>query len=1054
MTDSKSISPRFWNLETILIVIIVAVAIVSRFVDLGARTMSHDEVNHVIPSYDFFQGHAYNYDPVTHGPLQFHMMALSFYLFGDSDFTARLPYALFGIFSILFTIMVFRRYLGRVGAIAAGVFLLISPYMLFYSRYARNEILIVVWALLTLYSILRYLEEGQFSMLVLFTAANALHFTDKATSYIFAGLEIIFLAAYFLYRITKSRWEDESQFRNFLIGLMVTLLTFGAAAGIYVTQKPLPQPLLVTVGVLGICGLVGLAFSMVGLFRGFGVAGLRSERAFDLLILLGTLILPLGAALPVKLTGGDPLAYDNPSIIRDAIIIGLLGIVAVAIGWWWKREKWFLFAAIFYIPFLLLYSTFFNNGVGIAGGFMGALGYWMEQQAVQRGSQPWYFYAFLQIPVYEFLPAIGTFAAILIGAIKHLWIAEPDLPYTRAQSFEGEKQAVPTLALLVFWSLGTLVAFSIAGEKMPWLTIHIALPLCLTTGWTSGWLVETGLWPNWREWSFKNYARAALLVVFGILALLTARTAYRAAFINYDYATEYLVYAHGAGDPKTLLKQIEDLSERTAVGNNIVIAYDNNVRYPYWWYLRRYPNRIDFDKNPTPDIRRAMVVVVSPENEAKVKPILRDNYYPTPLMRLWWPNMDYWNLKWDNINAEYIAQNGQNSPPMSYGEYLRRAWGHISPFFTDPQVRHAIWEIWFNRDYTEYAKLRNSDSFTLTNWSPSERMTAYIRKDAAAQVWNYGSVPVLPTAQTEDPYAKAVVQMEPDGVIGSPGTGAGQFQAPRMIALGRDGSLYMADSRNHRIQHLSADGTVLQTWGGFADASQGKAPDGMFNEPWGVAVAPDGSVFVSDTWNHRIQKFTADGQFVKGWGVSGLADTPYSFYGPRGIAVDGKGRVYVADTGNNRIVIFDEEGTYITQFGSSGTDPGQFSEPVGVALDADGRVYVTDTWNQRIQVFAPDATGMTYQSVTQFPVDGWFSQSVENKPFIGVDADQHIFVSDPESCRVLEFSSDGQIIRVWGQCSSGSDGFGLPDGLALDSKGIWVGDAGNNTILHFSLGNH
>ncbi len=1051
MTDDKSTSPRFWNIETVLIVILIALAIVSRLVDLGARTMSHDEINHVVPSYDYFQGRTYNYDPVTHGPFQFHMIALSYFLFGDSDFTSRLPYALFGIFSIAVTLIFFRRYLGRAGAIAGGIFLLISPYMLFYSRYARNESFIVVWALLTIYTILRYLEDGNPSILYLFTAVNALHFTDKATSYIFAALELFFLTAYLIYRVTRKRWADESQFRNFLIGLMVTLLTFGAAAGIYVTQKPLPQPLLITIAILGVCGLAGLVFSVVGLFKGLGVAGLRSERSFDLLILLGTLILPLGAALPVKLTGGNPLTYDNPSIIRDAIIIGLLTILAVAIGWLWKREKWFIHAAIFYIPFFLLYSSFFNNGVGVAGGFMGALGYWMEQQAVNRGSQPWYYYALIQIPIYEFLPAIGTLAAILVGAIKRLWIAEPEQPFARAQSFEGEKQAVPTLTLLVFWSISTLVAFSIAGEKMPWLTIHIALPLCLAAGWSIGWLVQTIHWSNLREWSFSNYARAVLLVFFGLLAVLTMRAAYRAAFINYDYATEYLVYAHAAGDPKTLLKQIEDLSERTAGGNNIVVAYDNNVRYPYWWYLRRYPNRIDFDKNPTPDIRRALVIVVSPENEPKVKPIIRDNYYPIPLMRLWWPNMDYWNLKWENINGEYIAQNGADAPPMLYGEYLRRAWSHIEPFFSNPEVRKAIWEIWYNRDFSDYAKLKNSDSFTLTNWSPSEKMTAYIRKDAAAQVWNYGSVPAIPVVETEDPYANAIVQIQPDGVIGNPGTEPGQFQGPRMIARGKDGSLYIADSRNHRIQHLSTDGTVLQTWGGFADAGQGSAPDGMFNEPWGVAVAPDGNVFVSDTWNHRVQKFTSDGQFLKTWGVSGLADTPYSFYGPRGIAVDGSGRVYVADTGNNRIVIFDEEGQYITQFGSPGINPGEFSEPVGVAVDADGLVYVTDTWNQRIQVFAPDVRRMLYQSIAQFPVNAWYSQSVENKPFISVDAMRQIFITDPEACRVLEFSPDGQIMRVWGQCSSGSDGFGLPTGLALDPNGIWISDAGNNTILHFSL---
>ena len=262
MIESKPTPRPFWNTETLLIIALIILAITTRLVDLGARTMSHDEINHVVPAYDYFQGRTYNYDPVTHGPFQFHMMALSYFLFGDSDFTSRLPHALFGIFSIAFTLIFFRRYLGRTGAIAAGIFLIASPYMLFYGRYARNEIFIVVWGLLTLYTILRYLEEGDFSMLYLFTAVNALHFTDKATSYIFAGLELFFLTAYLLYRITRTRWVDETRYRTFLAealdvsvediqamvlgghgDTMVPLISYTTVSGIPVTQLLAKEPL-------------------------------------------------------------------------------------------------------------------------------------------------------------------------------------------------------------------------------------------------------------------------------------------------------------------------------------------------------------------------------------------------------------------------------------------------------------------------------------------------------------------------------------------------------------------------------------------------------------------------------------------------------------------------------------------------------------------------------------------------------------------------------------------------------------------------------------------
>src|SRR5512138_445272 len=118
------------NIETVLVVVIMIAAILTRFINVDARVMSHDETNHVVPAYSLYKGTGYSYDPVTHGPLQFHLLALSYFLMGDSDFSARVPAVLFSIATVAVALLAFRRYLGRNGAIIAGLLMLISPFML------------------------------------------------------------------------------------------------------------------------------------------------------------------------------------------------------------------------------------------------------------------------------------------------------------------------------------------------------------------------------------------------------------------------------------------------------------------------------------------------------------------------------------------------------------------------------------------------------------------------------------------------------------------------------------------------------------------------------------------------------------------------------------------------------------------------------------------------------------------------------------------------------------------------------------------------------------
>ena len=1095
--------------SVIIFLVVVLIAVVSRTAILGERVMSHDETSHVYFSWLLDQGRGYSHDPVTHGPLQFHLIALSYFLFGDSDLSARLPHAFASILSVVF-LWNYRRYLGKVGWLVAAVLMVISPYMLYYGRYARNEALVVLFGLVSIWAVLRYLESGSKRYLFWLTAATALHFTTKETSYIYTAQLMIFLAIYFLARMFQSVWARPEYRNRFLIAVLIAVIGIGFAAGFMLlggdeapvteveTAAPslpgdtpeaerlsVPTPVILAAGF----GLLSLFVAFFFLIRGYGLTNLRHEKSFGLLILLTTLVLPMLAPFPVKLLGWDPLDYTSLGMWRTAIFMIPLTLVAILAGLWWNARVWLLNAALFYAIFVVFYTTLFTNGTGFFTGMVGSLGYWLAQQAVERGNQPWYYYAALQIPIYEYLTAIGSLLALGLATFgKNVFPKDPE-PAGDEDGDEVETKPNPqrlAVTLFGFWAITSLLAYTYAGEKMPWLTVHIALPMILLSGWAFGYLIETTDWSRLRarrgvlvviliivfvtslagmlgsilganppfqgkelaqlqatstfllallmvfasgagliyllkSWSAGQIVRLTGIIILGLLAFLTARTAYTASFVNYDLANEYLVYAHAGQGPKQIMSQIEEISRRTTNGKDLVVAYDNKSTYPFWWYLRNYPYTEYYATNPTRDLRDSPIIIVGSENYGKIEPIVGQAFDSFEYTRMWWPNQDYYNLTWE------------------------RVWNAI----TNPAMRSALFQVWLNRDFTEYGEVVGRD-MSLPKWQPAELMRMYIRKDITSMIWDYGVGPSTEEI-VADPYEGKEAFLNADFIFGASGAEPGQFQRPRGIAVAADGTLYVADTDNHRIQHLERDGTPINAWGSFADLALGPAPGGTFYEPWGIAVGPDGSVYVADTWNHRIQKFSPDGEFLTMWGYFGQAEQLDGFWGPRDVVVDAEGRVIVSDTGNKRIVVFGPDGEGIAEFGEEGYEPGQFYEPVGLALDFGGILYVADTWNQRIQSFAPDGSG-SFIPLKSWDIYGWYGQSLDNKPYLTADEQIHIFAADPEGVRVLEFTTEGEIVRYWGDYSVGSDGFALVGGIASDPDGgIWIADTGNNRIMHFNL---
>lgn len=1185
--------------EVVIFAFIVLAAIATRFYDLGSRVMSHDESLHTYFSWLLYRGQGYEHTPMMHGPLQFHLIALSYFMFGASDFTARIPAVLFNLMGI-WMVWYWRRYLGRTGALIAGFLMVISPFMLYYGRYVREDSYPIFSGILMLYVILRYLECGKTKYLLLLSCAIVIHFLAKETSFIYTAQALIFLAIYFIARITRKPWEHApSDYRAFIISLCLMILMAAVAGGIYVTindstslsgtetaapadpnelaaphteSTTATSPLVYAFGILAGVAFIATAFFLI---RGYTWQGIRNERSFDLLMVFGTIVLPQLSPLPISLFGKTlniTIPTTAPELqalagnMRDILIIGgfllFMFLLAIGAGLLWNPTKWWKTALVFWVPFTILYTTVFTNSNGFFTGSIGSLGYWIVQHDVERGSQPWYYYLLVQIPVYEFLPALGFILAIILG-IRRIradrttnnqatseetasetpaeeitssdTILEPETiiePETANESdsalkFDSikteESNFVNTFSLLTYWSVMTVAAFSFAGERMPWLTIHMAWPMILITGWALGRLVDTIDWERVKtnqagltfatiaifiasagraiymlnspqppfqgagleqlqatnqfilplvamilsaaasvfflsRWSFPDFRRAFTLVFFCFLAIFTIRASFRAAYITYDQATEFLVYAHGAPGIKEIIQQAEEISRRTTGGMGVAIAYDasapdTGVSWPFVWYLRDFTNQRSFDQ-PTRSLRESVVIIVDEKNFDKIEPAIGPGYYRVDYIRMWWPMQDYFGLVSDRDSSIPFPDDYACKGWLGFLKlYKTKDYSRFCEGFTDPSIRAGIIQIWLNRDYSLYAQVKGRTDLDISNWQPADKMRLYIRKDVASQIWNYG---VAPTAEeiTEDPTEGKYEIIASDLIFDGTQANPVVLNAPRSLAFAPDGTVYVADSRNHRIVHLDMEGNTLHAWGSFADGQSVAIGPGTFNEPWGIAVGPDGSVYVSDTWNHRIEKFRADGTFVKEWGTFGQGDTPESFYGPRGLAVDAEGRVYVTDTGNKRIVVFDADGNFITEFGGAGFDPGLFDEPVAVAIDRNGTVYVTDTWNQRIQTFKrEEADGfLSFIPDKQWDVYGWFGQSLDNKPFIAVDEALNVYITDPEGYRVIQFDQNGEVVRVWGDYGNTNTGFGLASGIAIDPTGhIWVTDSVFNRVMRFTI---
>ncbi|HEY1014371.1 MAG TPA: NHL repeat-containing protein, partial [Herpetosiphonaceae bacterium] len=261
---------------------------------------------------------------------------------------------------------------------------------------------------------------------------------------------------------------------------------------------------------------------------------------------------------------------------------------------------------------------------------------------------------------------------------------------------------------------------------------------------------------------------------------------------------------------------------------------------------------------------------------------------------------------------------------------------------------------------------------------------------------------------------------------------------PQGVAYAQSGELYVAWERDQRIQRFDAAGEPLQEWGG-PGAGPGQF-GGEYDGPTGVAVGADGSVFVVDPGNGRIQKFSADGRFLASFGEEQL-EPQKSYLGPNGIAAGPDGTIYLADS--DTMMLFAPDGAFLRSWHARIPANSTFSSLDWLAVDDQGFVYATDGLADVVQKYAPDGT-----FVAEWGGPGVSPGRFSSPAGITVAGDR-LYVVDGYRGRIQVFGRDGALLGMVGG-KDGEPAFSGGAGIAVAPNGdLLVADHSASDLLLF-----
>ena len=321
----------------------------------------------------------------------------------------------------------------------------------------------------------------------------------------------------------------------------------------------------------------------------------------------------------------------------------------------------------------------------------------------------------------------------------------------------------------------------------------------------------------------------------------------------------------------------------------------------------------------------------------------------------------------------------------------------------------------------------SGSSFDVRNAGKLGTVTVTITEPESGVAQSF-SLTFLPAIYIADAFNHRVVRMDDMSgtnftAFGTQGSGPGQFQFPRQIAVDSQNRIYVADNVNARIARLDdIGGTNFTTFG-----TQGGGI-GQLNQPSGVGVDALNEIYIADAANNRVVRIDdiAGNNFLA-FGSSGSGSGQFNV--PNSIALDSRSRLYIADANNNRIVRVDNiTGANFASYGVTGSGVGQFNAPFAIAIDSQDRIYIADENNNRI-VRIDDMNG------TNSIVYGSFGNGIGqfNSPeSITVDAQNRIYIADFSNSRIVRIDDmAGTNFVAFGSFGSGLGQLEGPDGVAV-----------------------